>query len=239
MEQPDVQKRFANVQKSKTFIRIVQHLKLNDKKTLDLGCGFGEYMALCGKGSLGITTTLREVEYGNEHGKEHGNGGIRIIRGNVEALDIIPELQTERFEAIWSNNLFEHLLAPHLFLNSLKRYSEGSTQLILGVPVVPFFPGLMKITKFRGSLSSAHINFFTRKTLMLSVERAGWKILEARPFIFSNKFLDAIAGMFAPHIYVVALNDSNFKYPEKKLREWKDELHYNYVLETTGQSTQP
>ncbi len=226
--QDDITRRFEGVRNSTTFNRIVRQLGLGKKKVLDLGCGYGEYMALCGPGSLGVTTTLAEVEYGAKH-------GTRIVRSNVEELDKIPELQTEQFEAVWSNNLFEHLLAPHRFLNSLKRYATGDTLLVLGVPVVPFIPGLMRLKKFRGALSVAHINFFTKDTLKLTAERAGWSVVEARPFIFSNKVLDSLVSVIAPHIYLVAKNDPTFTYPDKKLKEWKDEPHYQYVLETTGQ----
>lgn len=228
MDELDIEKRFANVKKSKTFNRILDRLTLRSKKVLDLGCGYGEHLSLCGDGSLGITTTLSEVAYGKEH-------AVRIAHGNAEELDKVPELQTERFDAIWSNNLFEHLLAPHRFLNSLKRYANDDTLLILGVPVVPAVPFLMRFKKFRGALAVSHINFFTKKTLHFTAERAGWKVLEARPFIFSNSALDALASIIAPHIYLVAKNDAGFKYPEKKLKEWEEEPHYSYVLETTGQ----
>ncbi len=225
-----VERRFDNLKKSATFARILDVLSLKSKKMLDLGCGYGEYLVAFGEGSLGITTTLEEVEYGKQH-------SIRIVRGNVEELAKVDELQTERFDGIWSNNLFEHLLAPHAFLNSLKRYANDDALLVLGVPVVPAIPSLMNIKKFRGALAVSHINFFTRKTLQLTAERAGWNVIQIRPFIFEAKWLDAIAGIVAPHVYVVARNDATFTYPDKKLKEWKDEPYYTYVLETTHQAT--
>jgi 2-polyprenyl-3-methyl-5-hydroxy-6-metoxy-1,4-benzoquinol methylase len=58
-----------------------------------------------------------------------------MIKGNVETLD---ELKIEeRFEGIWSNNLFEHLLSPHAFLIRLKTMVRPDTRLVLGVPVLP------------------------------------------------------------------------------------------------------
>lgn len=214
-------KRFEPVHQSRTFNRILNSLNLGDKKMLDLGCGYGEYLVRFGKNSLGITSTIEEVEYGKAR-------NIRIIRGNVELIDSLG-LQ-ERFEGIWANNLFEHLLSPHAFLMKLKTVAEDTTVLVLGVPVVPRIASLMKLKKFRGALASAHTNFFTRETLQLTVLRAGWNVKDIRPFTFKNVLLDRLFSFFAPHLYIVAYNDTKFIYPEKKLKEWKDESLYQDLL---------
>jgi SAM-dependent methyltransferase len=217
----DADKRFEPVNQSGTFNRILDILDLRKKKVLDLGCGYGEYLVKFGPQSLGITTTLHEIAYGKAR-------NIRIAQGNVELIDSLN--LTEQFEAIWANNLFEHLLAPHAFLMKLKKVSLKNTLLVLGVPVVPRIASLMKINKFRGALAMAHVNFFTRETLKLSVQRAGWIVTDIRPFIFRNRLLDILASFFAPHLYVVAANNPDFTYDEKKLKEWQDEPHYKELL---------
>jgi len=213
--------RFEPVARSRTFNRILSTFGLRTEKVMDLGCGYGEYLACFGAGSLGITSTPHEVEYGTSH-------GLHIVRGNVEKLG---ELGIhERFGAIWANNLFEHLLAPHAFLIGLKAFAGPETALILGVPVVPRIASLMRTGPFRGALAVAHVNFFTRETLQLTVERAGWKVEAVRPFIFSWRWLDLMASFFAPHLYVVAHDDADFSYHEKKLKEWKDEPQYAALI---------
>ncbi len=214
-------KRFEPVSRSGTFNRILDILSLSDKKVLDLGCGYGEYLIKFGKGSLGITSTIEEVEYGAAR-------NIRIVKGNVELIDTLK--LNEQFEGMWANNLFEHLLSPHSFLIKLKTVAKNDTLLVLGVPVVPRIASIMKIRKFRGALASAHINFFTRETLRLTVQRGGWRVRDIRPFTFKNTLLDRLFSFFAPHLYVVAYNDTAFMYPEKKLKEWQDEPHYQELL---------
>jgi SAM-dependent methyltransferase len=199
---------------------------LRGKKVLDLGCGYGEYMQLFGKGSVGITTTPHEVEYGNAR-------GIDIRLGNVECIEELA-LPSD-FDAIWANNLFEHLLAPHAFLMKLKTIAKPDATLILGVPVIPVVPSLMHLPKFRGALAHAHINFFTRKSLRLTAERAGWKVSAVRPFVASSRVIDDAVGAFMPHLYAIATNDSAFRYHEKKLKEWQDPL-YQDLLTITGQA---
>ena len=174
-------KRFSPVAHSATFNRILDTLDLRSKKVLDMGCGYGEYLTHFGSGSVGVTTTPAQVAYGAQK-------GLAIVSGNVELID---ELHIgNNFQGLWANNLFEHLLAPHAFLIKLKTIAASDAVLVLGVPVVPRIVSLMKLSKFRGALATAHVNFFTRETLHLTVERAGWKVKGLRPFIFSNTYLD-------------------------------------------------
>ena len=206
---------------SSTFRRIVDAFGLGRGKILDLGCSYGEHLVHFGEGSLGVTSTEEEVSYGRMR-------GFRMIKGNVETLD---ELNIgERFEGIWSNNLFEHLLSPHAFLIRLKTIARRDTRLVLGMPVLPKIRGLMRLAKFRGALASNHVNFFTAETVRLTVVRAGWIVEEIRPFVLRRRGLDGGLGAFAPHLYVVARSDESFEYPEKKLREWRSVGYYDSLL---------
>ncbi len=117
-----------------------------------------------------------------------------------------------------------------------KTVLPGGT-LVLGVPVVPFPSLLLRFRKFRGALADAHINFFTGKTLTLTVARAGWRVRAVRPFLFAHPFLDALASPFAPHLYVLAEHDTKFQYPEKKLKEWENDPQFSSLLASTGQGT--
>jgi SAM-dependent methyltransferase len=208
--------------KSKTFNKIVNKFDLKNKKVLDIGCGEGDFLAFFGNGSVGITTTQAEVEKGIKK-------NLNIIFGNAELID---ELSLSKdFEVIWANNFFEHILSPHSFLIRLKRISKEKSILILGVPIIPKLNFLLRLNKFRGALASNHINFFDKKTLELTVERAGWKVKGSRSFVFSNIFLDKIFSLFfSPHIYIVAENDMEFKYPEKKIKEWEGDAYYKNLL---------
>ncbi|MFC1775245.1 class I SAM-dependent methyltransferase [Patescibacteria group bacterium] len=221
----EIKKHFKKVKKSKTFNRILDDFDLENKKILDIGCGNGDFLVHFGKGSLGITSTASEVEYGKEN-------NIKIILGNAELINDIKI--DDNFEVIWANNLFEHILSPHSFLIKLKTVSKKETALILGVPVIPKLNFLLKLNKFRGSLASNHISFFTKKSLELTVERAGWKIEDTRSFVFGIRFLDKIfTSIFSPHVYIIAKNIHDFTYPEKKLKEWVGDEHYKNLINIT------
>lgn len=222
-ESKRIHERFKSVFSSKTFKHIADTLTLKNKRVLDLGCGYGEYMQRFGKNSVGITSTVAEVAYGQKH-------NINLLRGNVELLSETISIN-EDFDAFWANNLFEHLLAPHSFLVHLKQFAKANALLILGVPMIPKIVSLTHINKFNGSFATPHINFFTKDTLEATVERAGWDIIDCRAFYLPIPIIDRIISPLMPHLYIVAKNNSSYTYPTKKINEWKDVTHYQDLLE--------
>lgn len=206
---PEIEKRFENISKSKTFQNIVGIFNLDKKSVLDIGCSFGEFVAHFGKKSVGITIKKDEVIYGKDR-------GLDIRYGNIESDDFVLE---EKYDVIFASNLFEHLYSPHSFLCKIKKYLKPNGILILGVPCIPKFVSLLHIKKFRGSLADSHINFFTRDTLVKTVERGGWKLITTRSFRFVSKIFDQLFDTIYPVFYVVAIPDPNFKYSEKRMKE--------------------
>ncbi len=211
---------------STTFQYISEKFDLPHKRVLDIGCGYGEYMQRFGSGSVGITTRAVEVEYGKLKGRD-----IRI--GNAE--DLSNTLNTvEQFDVFWCNNILEHLLSPHSFLVHLKEFAKKDSLLILGTPMIPAIPLLTQLKKFRGALAVEHINFFNYKTYELTAEYAGWNVQSLRSFFFKNAFLDHLTHYFAPHLYLVARNSFEYRYPERKKSEWQEDPYYQDLLRILG-----
>jgi len=204
-----IEKRFVNASKSQTFLNKVRLFDLDKKSVLDIGCCNGENLAHFGPGSTGLTINPEEVVVGVAH-------GLDIRLGNIEATDFSLD---KTYDVIFANNLFEHLYSPHAFLIKIKQFLKPNGILILGVPCIPKIVSLLHVTKFRGSLADAHINFFTRDTLVKTVERAGWKPGMTRGFHFANAFIDHLLDPIYPHFYVVAQPDPDFHYSDKRLKE--------------------
>lgn len=213
---PKIEIRFANVAKSKTFKNIIKAFELDKKSVLDIGCSYGEFLSHFGPGSLGVTIISEEVEYGR-------NKGLNIRYGNVESDNFNL---SEKFDVIFANNIFEHLYSPHGFLRKIQSYLKVGGVIIVGVPCIPKIVSLWHLNKFRGSLAGAHINFFTRESLMKTIERGGYQLIATRGFHFANKLVDHLIDPIYPHFYVVAKIDPNFRYTEKRMRELSG---YNYV----------
>ena len=204
-----IEARFNAVARSKTFQNLMQSFRLHEKAVLDVGCSYGEYLTHFGKGSVGLTVSKEEKQYGEGKGLD-----VRCWNIESETFNIEPD-----FDVIFANNILEHLHSPHKFLIKIKGYLREGGILILGVPVVPGFNQLVHVMKFRGSLAVNHINFFTRFTLVKTTERAGWKVLEARTFRFPFPSADTVLNLISPHIFTIAVIDTQFRYHEKRLKE--------------------
>ena len=192
--------RFQAVTKSRTFRNIVTAFRLNEKAVLDIGCSFGEHLAHFGPGSTGVTITPEDAAEGVRRGLD-----IRI----ADAEQKLPIEKT--YNAIYCSNLLEHIYAPHHFLRNIRTALKPGGFLILGVPVVPFPPVLMRLRKFRGALAVSHINFFTGDSLRLTAERAGWQVQEIRGFRLRNAWLDRFVFYLYPHLYVIAIPNPDSK----------------------------
>lgn len=206
-------RRFDPVAQSKTFNNILKEFNLNDKLVLDIGCSYGEFLTHFGDGSIGLTLSIEEVTVAKEMGLD-----VRLL--NIEEDNLGKDFEG-KFDVIFANNIFEHLQSPHNFLLKIKTYLKPNGLLILGVPCLPRPLWLTNFKKFRGSLASLHINFFTRDTLIKTLEFSGWKVWQARGFHFRNKFIDALLNQIYPHIYVCAHINDTFKESNKRLNELK------------------
>ncbi len=200
--------RYDGVKRSVTFNNLLKTYSLGSKKVLDVGCGHGEYLKHFGPGSIGLTVNEDEVESGKKM-------GVVIKVGNIEQMTE----DVGEFDVIYANNIFEHMLAPHTFLITIKKYLRSGGILILGVPCVPYVMPLKYFARFRGFASPSHVNFFVRETLRLTVVAAGWNVKKCSGFYFRLHILDQLFNLVCPHFYVVATPAADFEYDAKRLRE--------------------
>lgn len=220
-----VRHRFDALDGSRAFPLIHGLARFGEKKVLDIGCSYGEFLIHAGGGSLGVTMSTKEQNVAKSL-------GLDVVVGDIQNPQTISSLKPRGpFQLIFANNLFEHLESPHIFLRSMTALATSETVLILGVPVFPGIPFFRSMQKFRGSLSTSHINFFSRDTLVETVERAGWKVVFARPFVFKRSWLDALFSRFMPHQYVFAQKVDGFSYPSNRLHEVEGRLESLYFSE--------
>ena len=194
-----------------------------DMRVLDVGCGFGQSLLYWGEESEGVEIGERQHRFLSALGR-------RVTGLNVE--DGTAGLQPESFDAVFTNNLLEHLVAPHLYLARLHQLLKPSGILAVGHPVVPATPWkqFWMLQGYNYWLAVEHINFYTPQTARLSLERAGFNV-ERQYFPRAGSINPLLGRLTAPigvHVLSVCRKVNDFKYHPKRVPdfdpEWAEDL---------------
>jgi GT2 family glycosyltransferase/2-polyprenyl-3-methyl-5-hydroxy-6-metoxy-1,4-benzoquinol methylase len=111
----------------------------------------------------------------------------RVIVGDLDQLDLDAELGEERFDAIVSADVIEHLKDPLGALRRLRAFLKPGGRLVVSLPNVAHGSVRLALLSGRfeygpwGLLDSTHLRFFTRKTFEDLLVEAGFDLLELRP----------------------------------------------------------
>lgn len=187
--------------------------RLNNKKVLDIGSAWGEFLIYFGPGSKGIEVLPELVKFS------------RAIGLNIDEYNFEDEWREkpENFDAIWCSNVLEHVVAPHLLLRRFHDALKPGGLIFIRVPTIPSNWFYLKLNRlllgFLGYEALQHINAFTRRTIEFTIERAGFNIIESNIFIPENKILNAIFNPFLKDVIsfiTVVAQKTYFEYPEKR-----------------------
>lgn len=199
-----------------TYVKIlVTKYSFDEKRVLDVGCSYGHTLLYWGPGSEGVEVDGRAVSFLNAL-------GVKVHALNIE--DGLGELKPESYDAVFANDIIEHLVAPHLFLVRLHRLLKPHGLLALGHPIVPPWPmrRLWTMLGRRGWLGSEHINFYTAETSRLMLERAGFRVISKHASWLATRtpivgrLLDSIMAGIGHHCLMVCIKVDSYKYPSKR-----------------------
>jgi SAM-dependent methyltransferase len=185
---------------------LVTHYHFDQKKILDVGSSYGQSFFYWGNASEATDVSEPMLQM------IHAQGRIGHLL-NVE--NGFPQLSPESYDGIFTNNLLEHLVAPHLFLARLHALLKPGGILAIGHPVVPPSPlrQLWRALGYGGWLEQEHINFFTPATAKLTLERGGFSVVGQHfsPFC-RNAFLSRITVPFGIHCLSVCTKIQGYRY---------------------------
>jgi SAM-dependent methyltransferase len=192
---------------------------LDQRAVLDIGCSFGQHLVHFGSGSAGIDAIPRNVEFCRAL-------GFDVTLANVE--DGLPDFG-RRFDAIYSSNLLEHLVAPHLFLLRLHALLKPDGRLFVHVPTVPPLPIVDRLLKrvigHNGYLASEHINAFTPRTLAFTIQRAGFQVDDVAFVGARGRGLLSLGEPIFRELGITAMAVARpapaFQYPEKRVEAFE------------------
>jgi 2-polyprenyl-3-methyl-5-hydroxy-6-metoxy-1,4-benzoquinol methylase len=157
------------------------HAKLLDavgsgKRVLDVGCSSG-YLSepLSRRGN-----TLVGIELDPEAAQEAERFCERVLVGDLETMEL--PLEHESFDVVLCGDVIEHLRDPGAALARLRPFLAAGGRLVVSTPNIAnwamrlsLLAGRWRYTD-RGFLDRTHTHLFTRRTLVETIVRAGYRI---------------------------------------------------------------
>ena len=150
----------------------------SDKRVLDVGCSSG-YLArpLVARGC-----TVVGLELDPTAAVEAREVCDEVLVGDVETMEL--PFEPGSFDVVLCGDLVEHLRDPEAFLARMRPLLRADGRLVLTTPNVAnwamrlgLLAGRWRYTE-RGILDRTHTHLFTRSTLVETLERAGYRVVE-------------------------------------------------------------
>lgn len=199
-----VRQRFSKM--ASTLEVPLRRLRLDEKRTLDVGCGFGQCLVHFGSGSVGLDIVEEKVAFARSL-------GLDAMRCDLDkGLD---GLGARRFEAIWCSDVLEHLHAPFSLLCQMTDHLEEDGILVNYVTVRPG-NALVRLAwrrflGFEPYRATTHHYQFTLPTVRFLLEKAGLRLVGRIVPGIRNDALNRLAAAtlsFAfPSIVLIAKRD--------------------------------
>lgn len=155
------------------------YLPKNAKKVLEVGCGRGTFAAQIKAYNNAEIWGIELVETEAELAKSIVDN---IFVGKCE--DIIKDLPDNYFDAVYFNDVLEHLVDPYWVLSKLKAKIATNGLIISSIPNIRNFRILKKLVvdgdwKYtdKGIMDRTHMRFFTKKSIKDMYEDLGYEVI--------------------------------------------------------------
>lgn len=147
-------------------------------KLLDIGCGEGAF-ALMLKNELGYTE-IWGMEMDEKAARSAASRLTRVLDGDAVAR--LDELPDGYFDLICMNDFLEHIIWPEEFLIRLRAKLSPEGRIFCSIPNLRHFRLIWNLLQFQdfeytdqGLLDRTHIRFFTVRTFLSLLKRAGYE----------------------------------------------------------------
>ncbi|MBQ4820246.1 class I SAM-dependent methyltransferase [Aquimarina sp. MMG016] len=182
-------------------------LPKGSKTVLDIGCGEG---AFSGYIKEKYNAETWGIELMPEHGKKAEKVLDKVFIGECEKL--IDDLPDNYFDAIYFNDVLEHLVDPYWVLEKIKSKLSDNGVIISSIPNIRYHSALKSLVinknweyKDNGVMDKTHLRFFTGKSIANMYKRLGYKIIthkginrtkSIKPYFYNIPFLFTAMDMW-------------------------------------------
>lgn len=159
---------------------LLAYVPANVKRTLDIGCGDGAF------GSL-LKQHINAQVWGIEPSKAAAEMAASKLDKVINGLfsQDLPELEGQKFDAIFFNDVLEHLVDPDEILAQCQTLLNKNGHIIASIPNIRWYPVILSLLRYKdfkyqnsGVMDKTHMRFFTAKSMVRMFEEAGYKILK-------------------------------------------------------------
>ena len=152
----------------KQFNNFVQRFSLKKKKVIEIGCGHGEYLSLIKQAGV----DAYGLEYSKDSVRQCNKNGLKASRGFIQSPSY--RLKHAPFDAFFILSFLEHLPDPNSILRGIY---NNLTDNAVGIVEVPNFDMMLR-NKLFSEFISDHLFYFTKETLVTTLNLSGFEIIE-------------------------------------------------------------
>jgi 2-polyprenyl-3-methyl-5-hydroxy-6-metoxy-1,4-benzoquinol methylase len=169
---------------------LLPFVPVNIRSVLDVGCG---------NGAFGLTLKSQRsckvwgIEPNKQAAEEAEKKLDKVINGLFQKG--MTELDGQKFDAIFFNDVLEHFVDPGEALNSCKDLLNPKGFIIASIPNVRWYPVVLSLLRYKdfkyeesGVMDKTHMRFFTLKSMRRLFESNGYRIVRAEGINKHNHF---------------------------------------------------
>lgn len=155
----------------KPYIDIIKSYGIKGK-AMDIGCGAGHLMIMMKENGLSV----EGLEVSPILVKALLKDKLKVYCCDIKEL----KKRNKKYDLVTMNQVLEHVVDPENFVKSVNRIVNKSGYLILAVPYIwGIIPKILR-TKWYGLGYGQHLNFFSKESIRILLERNGFKVLESK-----------------------------------------------------------